>query len=39
VNYELERMWKEERWLRRTTTFSIMTDSNQTIISNEKFHK
>jgi hypothetical protein len=42
VNYELERMWKEAKWLsrlRRTTRFSVTTDSNQTIISNEKFHK
>lgn len=40
VNYELERMWKEAKWLsrlRRTTRFSVMTESNQTIISNEEF--
>jgi len=41
VNYELESMWKEAKWLsrlRRTKRFSVMIDSNQTIISNE-FHK
>jgi hypothetical protein len=42
MNYELGRMWKESKWrstLRRTTRFSVTTDSNQTIISNEEFHK
>jgi hypothetical protein len=34
VNYELERMCKEAKWLnrlRRTTRFSITTDSNGAI--------
>jgi len=41
VNYELGRMWKESKWLSmlRRTRFSVTTDSNQTIISNEEFHK
>jgi len=42
VKYELEIMWQGAKWLsrlRRTTRFSITTDSNQTIISNEEFHK
>jgi hypothetical protein len=42
VNYKVERMWKESKLLgrlRRTTRFSVSTDSNQTIISNEEFHR